>query len=85
MYPSALPASIRMQDRAPSGQHPQLVQVVVEVGGITEDPEGTRSDQFVLALAAAEQPDAEHCGPARSHQVPYCVADDTCGAKLPSS
>jgi len=39
-----------------SGQHTQLVQVTVEVGGIPEDPEGTPLNQIVLAVAAAEHP-----------------------------
>jgi hypothetical protein len=41
----------------------QHVQVVVEVGGITEDPEGTHADQLFFAAAAAERPNAEHFGP----------------------
>lgn len=55
-----------MLDRAPSGQHPQLIEVTVKIGGITEDPEGTRSNQLVLAVAAAEQPDTEYSDPVGS-------------------
>jgi hypothetical protein len=45
----------------------------VEVGGIPKHAERACSDQFVLAVAAAEQPDAEHSGPAGSHQVPHGI------------
>ena len=41
---------------APSGEHTQFVQVTVKVGGIAENPEGTRSNQIVLAVAAVQHP-----------------------------
>lgn len=51
-----------------SRKHSQFVKIALEVGGIPEDPEGTRSNQLVLAVA-----DAEHSGSASSHQVPHGI------------
>ena len=43
---------------------------------IAIDPERARSSQLVLAIAAAEQPDAEHSRPTPRQKVPYRIADD---------
>jgi len=38
----------------------------MEVGGVAEDPEGTGPDKLILAVAAAQEADAEHPGLART-------------------
>ncbi len=45
---------------SPSRKPSQLVQVIVEVGGVAEHPERTGQNQLVLAVTVDQQPNAEH-------------------------
>jgi hypothetical protein len=39
-------------------------------------PEGARARQLIFAVAAAQQPDAQHARPARGQQIPDRVSND---------
>lgn len=47
----------------------------MQVGGVEVDAERVRTLQLVDAVAATDQADAEHPGPARRQQVPRGVPD----------
>ena len=47
-----------LPDHALSGEHTQLVQVTVQVGGIPKNPKRACSNQLVLTVAAAQKSDA---------------------------
>jgi len=59
--------TVRSMISLASWQDAQFVQIVVEVGGVAENPKRTCPNQLVLAVAAAQQSDAEHPGPAGGH------------------
>jgi hypothetical protein len=58
-----------------SGQHPKLVQRLLQVGGVSVDAKRTRAGQLVLAVTPAQEPDAQHASSPGGEQVPDCVAD----------
>src|SRR5439155_23992574 len=59
-----------------SGEKADFVQRSAQLGRVTVDAEGARTCEVILAVATAEQADAEHAGPAGGEQVPDGVADD---------
>ena len=57
------------------GSHPQLVEVLEQIGGILVDPVRSRPRQLLLAVAAGQQSDAQRPGAPRRQEVPHAVAD----------
>ncbi len=53
----------------------ELVQRAAQLGSVTVNAKGTGARQLVLAVAAAQQANAEHAGAAGSEQVPDGIAD----------
>ena len=47
----------------------------MELGGVLVHAEGTRGQQLVGPVAAAEEADAEHAGPPGGEEVPDGIAD----------
>jgi hypothetical protein len=60
---------------ARSGQRPNLVQRLLQVGGAPVDAKRARAGQLLLTVTPAQEADAQHpCSPG-GEQVPDCVTD----------
>src|SRR4029079_17053721 len=72
---AVLPVRVVACELRGSRQDAELVERVAQLVGVAIDPKSSGSSQLVLAVAAAQQADAEHSGPTRGQQIPDGVAD----------
>src|SRR5262245_51740467 len=59
-----------------SEEDPQLIQVAQQVGDVAVHAEGAGVVEFLLAVPAGQDADAQHAGPAGADVVPEGVAHD---------
>src|SRR5207248_9408959 len=77
------PTSRRRPPRADrSRKYAELVQRAAQLLRVAVDAVRARARQLVLAVAAAQQADAEHSRAAGREQVPDGVADDVAARRL---
>src|SRR5918994_5962652 len=61
--------------RSGSLPYSDLIERLPKLGGVAVDAECARAGQLVLAVATAQQADAEHAGSPGGKQIPDGVAD----------
>ena len=58
------------------GKNAEFVEGSAQLLRVPVDAKCSGADQFVLSVAAAEEPDAQHPRASCGEQIPYCVPDD---------
>src|SRR5437870_2989394 len=58
-----------------SRQHAELVERAMQLGGVAIYTERAGAGELVVAVAAAQQADAQHARASRGEQIPHRIAD----------
>src|SRR5439155_21635896 len=59
----------------PLRQHAELIERAMELGGVAIDTEGAGAGELVVAVASAQQADAQHARASRREEIPHGIAD----------
>src|SRR5881394_731502 len=59
----------------PLRQHAELIERAMELGGVAIHTQGAGAGELVVAVASAQQADAQHARASRREEIPHVIAD----------